>query len=148
MSPQTTEIEQLIHTYVGYSATMDFESKKALWDLSEPRPLLSPEEELTPLVGWDQLDAYWAKSRTVMTDLNSSARDIAVIEVEPGVVLATYTMRWIARLAGPNNTPGPPLGADVRVSSLLRLTQEGWRFIFLMEGPVDLETMVRQSLRG
>ena len=147
MTDLTAELSPLIEEYVGYSATMDFAAKKAMWDPDEPRPLLSPEEELTPLIGWQQLDAYWAKSGTVMTELNSSARDIAAVEVEPGLALVTYTMRWIARLAGPGGKAGSPIGADVRVSSILRLKPDGWRFVFLMEGPVDLQTMVRQSYR-
>lgn len=145
MHALTTEIAQLIKTYVGFSETMDFTGKKALWDKDDPLPLLMPEEAHAPLVGWAAIDAYWSQSRVVMESLKSRSANHQAREIDTGVVLATYDMRWVATLAGPKQVPRKPISADVRVTALLRCKPEGWRFFHLMEGPVDLMTMSRQA---
>ena len=139
------DIAPLIDEYVGYSETMDFAGKKRLWDSDDPQPLLMPEEAHAPLVGWDAIDAYWSQSRVVMETLKSCAANHTAREIDHGVALVTYDMRWLATLAGPKSVHRKPISADVRVTALLRRKPEGWRFFHLMEGPVDLMTMARQA---
>ncbi|MDG2242405.1 MAG: hypothetical protein P8L66_02815 [Rhodospirillaceae bacterium] len=139
------EITDLITRYVGYSESMDFGGKKALWDADDPAPLLMPEEAHAPLVGWDAIDAYWSKSRVVMHTLKSRTANHRVREIDEGLVLANYDMRWVATMAGPKNVPSRPIAADVRVTTLLRKKPEGWRFFHLMEGPIDLLAMAREA---
>lgn len=145
MSTLQKDIAELIETYVGFSESMDFAGKKNLWDADDPLPLLMPEEAHVPLVGWDAIDAYWSQSRVVMESLKSRSANHRVREIDTGIALATYDMRWVATLAGPSNSERKPISADVRVTALLRRKPEGWRFFHLMEGPVDLLTMARQS---
>jgi hypothetical protein len=68
-----------------------------------------------------------------------------VRQIDEDLALATYDMRWIATLSGPKEISRKPISADVRVTALLRKKSEGWRFFHLMEGPVDLIAMARQS---
>lgn len=143
--PLTRDLAALIDQYVGFSEGMNFAAKKALWDTDDPAPLLMPEEEHAALIGWPALDAYWSKSRTVMSSLKTRAWGHHAREIVPGIALVTYTMRWVATLAG---SPGrKPIGADVRVTALLRKKPDGWRFFHLMEGPVDLVTMARLATK-
>lgn len=145
MTSLHTEIARLIEEYVGYSETMDFAGKKRLWDIDDPLPLLMPEEAHVPLVGWEAIEAYWSQSRVVMTSLKSRSANHSAREIDDGIALATYDMRWLATLAGPKEIERRPISADVRVTALLRRKPEGWRFFHLMEGPVDLLTMARQA---
>ena len=137
----TAEIAPLIERYVSYSEGMNFEGKRALWDANDPAPLLMPEEAHEPLIGWPAINTYWSKSRVVMSSLKSRTANHRARQVAPGIALATYDMRWIATLAGPPGVERKPIAADVRVTALLRLTPDGWRFFHVMEGPVDLMAM-------
>jgi len=145
MTAVQVEITDLITRYVGYSESMDFSGKKALWDEDDPAPLLMPEEAHAPLIGWDAIDAYCSKSRVIMESLKSQTANHCVREIDDGLALATYDMRWIATMAGPKDVPRKPIAADVRVTALLRKKPDGWRFFHLMEGPIDLMAMVRES---
>ena len=133
----------LVERYVGYSEGMDFEGKRALWDVDDPAPLLMPEEAHEPLIGWPAINAYWSKSRVIMESLKSRTANHRVRQVAPDIALVTYDMRWVATLAGPANVARKPIAADVRVTALLRRKPEGWRFFHLMDGPVDLLSMAR-----
>lgn len=145
MSDLTEDIAALIRQYVSYSEGMDFVGKKAMWDADDPAPLLMPEEAHAPLVGWDAINAYWSKSRVIMESLKSQTANHRAREIDDGIALATYDMRWIATMAGPKNTTRKPISADVRVTALLRKKPEGWRIFHLMEGPIDLMAMTREA---
>lgn len=145
MSTLIEDITALIRQYVSYSEGMDFAGKKALWDEDDPAPLLMPEEAHAPLVGWHAINAYWSKSRMIMDSLKSQTANHRAREIDDGVALATYDMRWIATMAGPKDTPRKPISADVRVTALLRKKPDGWRIFHLMEGPIDLMAMTRKA---
>lgn len=147
MSTLQDEVSSLIKRYVSYSENMNFAGKKALWDTDDPSPLLMPEEAHTPLIGWDAIEAYWSKSRVIMETLKSQTANHVVREIDDGLALATYDMRWIATMVGQKDVPRKPISADVRVTALLRQKPEGWRFFHLMEGPVDLMAMVRLAYK-
>lgn len=141
--PLTLDIAALVQTYVGYSETMNFEGKRALWDQDDPSPLLMPEEAHDVLLGWDAINAYWSKSRVIMESLKSRSANVSARLIAPNLALVTYDMRWVATLAGPAEIKRKPIAADVRVTAMLRKKPHGWRFFHLMEGPVDLLTMAR-----
>ena len=141
MTDVTAELVALIARYVGYSATMDFAAKRTLWDADDPAPLLMPEEAEAPYLGWAEMESYWSKSRDIMTGLASRSANHRCRLIEPDVALVTYDMRWIAVLRGARK----PISADVRVTALLRLKPEGWRFFHLMEGPIDMLAMAKAA---
>ena len=137
------ELVPLIQRYVAYSEGMNFAGKRALWDGDDPAPLLMPEEAPEPLIGWPAIDAYWAKSRVVMTSLKSRTANHVCRLLAPDIALVTYDMRWVATLATAPGVTRQPIAADVRVTALLRKKPEGWRYFHLMEGPIDLSGMTR-----
>ena len=145
MSALTEDITALIRLYVSYSEGMNFTGKKAMWDADDPAPLLMPEEAHSPMVGWDAINTYWSKSRVIMESLKSQTANHHAREIESGIAIATYDMRWIATMTGPKDTPKKPLSADVRVTALLRKKPEGWRIFHLMDGPLDLMSMARKA---
>jgi hypothetical protein len=143
MSDAEEDVVATIRQYVACAETMDFEGRKALWDREEAMPILCPEESEIALIGWDALDAYWAKSRTSMASLKAKATDFRVAILADDIAFATYVSRWIATMAGP--VPQVPISADVRMNAILRKRAVGWRYVQLVEGPVDLITMSRLS---
>jgi len=126
---------------------MNFMGRKELWDQSEKLPILCPEESPQPLVGWDALDKYWSRSRETMDSLKTKASNIRIRILGQGLALATYQSRWIAKLANAGHLPEKPISADVRMTAILRKTDDGWRYIHLVEGPVGLMTMARQAAK-
>jgi len=139
------DILDTVRRYVACAETMDFSGRKALWDADEPMPILCPEESAEPLIGWQELDAYWSHSRVIMSDLRSQATNLIVHLLSDDVALVVYDSRWIAHMAGPAHEL--PISADVRMNALLRKTPSGWRYFQLVEGPVDLMTMAYQAAR-
>lgn len=145
MNDHEQAVIDTVRQYVACAETMDFATRKTLWDHDEPLPILCPEESTEPLIGWQALDAYWSKSRVTMADLKAMATNFSITLLAEDIALATYDNRWIAHMAGP--TAEPAISADVRMNALLRRKPEGWRYFQLVEGPVDLLTMARQAAR-
>lgn len=137
------EIVPLVERYVSYSEGMNFAGKRSLWDQDDPTPLLMPEEAHEPLTGWPAIEAYWSRSRVVMTSLKSRTANHRCRGLAPDIALVTYDLRWVATLATAPGVTRPPIAADVRVSALLRLTPAGWRYFHLMEGPINLTGMAK-----
>lgn len=145
MTDEVAAVTETILAYVACSERMDFAARKSLWDSAEATPILCPEEAPEPLIGWGAMDAYWSRSRETMASLISKATNIRIRMLGDGLALATYTNRWIATMARDGHLPEKPISADVRMTAVLRKTADGWRYIHLVEGPVDLMTMARQS---
>jgi ketosteroid isomerase-like protein len=143
MTDLATDLVPLIERYVGYTKTMDFAAKRALWDADDPAPLLMPEESTEAHIGWPAIQAYWGTWRGAMESVDARTANHHCRLIAPDIALVTYDMRWSAVLAGAASEPRKPIGADVRVTALLRRKPEGWRFFHLMEGAVDLTAMAR-----
>ena len=145
MNKAEKEILETVQRYVGCAETMDFKGRKALWDPDETLPILCPEEAPEPLIGWQALDEYWSHSRVIMAELKAQASNFRILLLADAIALVTYDNRWIATMAGPAQEPA--ISADVRMNALMRRKADGWRYIQLVEGPVDLMTMSRQAAR-
>ncbi|MBM3512100.1 MAG: hypothetical protein FJX59_00115 [Alphaproteobacteria bacterium] len=137
------DVVPLIERYVSYSEGMNFAGKRALWDQDDPAPLLMPEEAAAPLVEWPAIEAYWSKSRVVMTSLRSRTANHRCRQLAPDIALVTYDLRWVATLATAPGLARKPIAADVRVTALLRRKPDGWRYFHLMEGPINLLGMAK-----
>ena len=145
MSDEISTVKETVLAYVACSEGFNFAARKGLWDADEDTPVLCPEESPEPLIGWDALDAYWSHSRKSMASLVSKATNIKIRMLSDTLALATYNNRWIATMAEAEGLAQKPISADVRMTAVLRKTDAGWRYIHLVEGPVDLMTMARQS---
>ncbi|MFL2770592.1 MAG: YybH family protein [Rhodospirillaceae bacterium] len=147
MTNEIDAIRETVLAYVACSEGMNFSGRRKLWDQAENLPILCPEEAPQPLVGWDALDKYWSRSRKTMDSLRTKASNIRIRILGDGLALVTYQSRWIATLAQAGHLPEKPISADVRMTAVLRKTTDGWRYIHLVEGPVNLMTMARQSAK-
>jgi len=137
----TRTLADLIDEYVGYSATMNFAGKRAMWDKDDPQVLLMPEENKEPLIGWGAIGPYWKDWSSVMEYIRSHAANHAARFLTPEMAVCIYDMRWVAKL---HRSP-KPVSADVRVTSLWRKRPEGWRLFHLMESPIDGEALMRMA---
>jgi hypothetical protein len=141
---QKKTIIKTIKNYISISQVKEPECKKKFWDQNEKTPILVPEESVKPLIGWVEIEAYWANSINIMATLNSTTSNYRVREINSELTLTTYNMRWVATMRKETRYNGKTLAADVRVTALLRLRAGEWKFFHLMEGPIDLMTMTRQ----
>lgn len=135
----TRDLATLIEQYVGYSATMDFAGKRAMWDRDDPQVLLMPEENKEPLIGWEAINPYWKDWSNVMEYIRSQSANHLARHLTPDLAVCHYDMRWVAKL----RRAAKPVSADVRVTSLWRKKPEGWRLFHLMESPIDGLTLMR-----
>ena len=137
------DIHALVQTYVDYSNGKRFGQKRTCWDAEEPSPVLSPEEEPFPLVGWQAIDDYWGRSGSVLSSLQSRCWGIHVSLLNERYALALYNLFWRADVNGPF-LGGAPLGAHVRVTAMLRRKKAGWRIFASIESHVDGDCFVRK----
>jgi hypothetical protein len=136
------DLVALVHEYIALSAGMQFEAKRAFWDAEEALPLLKPEEEVSPLIGWHAIDAYWHRTRGAVTDLESRCRDIVVTALSAEIALAHFHLEWRATIDAPFLNGGA-LGAHVRVLAAFRRKPEGWRLFCYVESHIDAAAYVQ-----
>lgn len=137
----------LIDAYVARSAGMRFEEKRGFWDADEPSPVLKPEEEAAPLVGWPAIEGYWQRTRSLLGSLQSKHWGLHLVPLDSDTILALYNMIWSAEVDGPF-LGGSPLAAHVRVTMALRRRPAGWRVFAVVESHVDGDVFVRQLYKA
>jgi len=133
----TAEIEDVVTRYIGLSDGMRFAEKRDFWDREEDTPLLAPEEVGTPLVGWQQIEAYWGATRTSLQSLRTECWDMVVNPLSGNEALAVFKQRWIAQMSGPALLAAAPLASTVRVSMGLRRRDATWKIFMSVESHVD-----------
>lgn len=141
------DLTALIRDYLAHSSGMRFEDKRRFWDDQEPSPVLKPEEEPIPLVGWTVINDYWQRTRSDLESLESTQRGLQFVELDQDTVLALYHMTWSAVVNGPF-LRGSPLVAHVRVTMALRRKPDGWRIFAVVESHVDGEVFLRQLYKA
>jgi len=137
MRAVTAEIEDVVTRYIALSEGMRFAAKRSFWDTEEATPLLAPEEVGAPLVGWQQIEAYWGATRTSLQSLRTECWDIVVNPLSESEVLALFKQRWVAQMSGPALLAAAPLASTVRVSMGLRRRSATWKIFMSVESHVD-----------
>ena len=143
---EQARLATLLNDYVSLSKGMRFAEKRAFWDADETAPVLSPEEAEGRLVGWDQIEAYWAMTRNTLSDLQSECWGLLIQPVSPRLAIVLFNLGWTAQVAGLSH--GTPLGAHVRVTAALRHKPEGWRIFSYIESHVDAVEYMRGYYRS
>jgi len=147
MSGIEEELRARISAYLALSTGLRLESKKDFWDGEESHPLLKPEEAPAALIGWQAIEAYWAGSKGIMSDLTSLPRDIAVMALNPDLAVASFTQFWTATLSGGGILGGRSLAADVRVTQFWRRRAGQWLLFASVEGHLDPLLFARAMVR-
>ncbi len=104
----------------------------ALWDPLEPQPLYMAEEVDQPLTSLAAIRDYWSRTLSAVGFIRMEVRNVQVRALAADLGSASYDMRWSGSFAGFDR----PIGGATRVSAILRLRPEGWRFIQYVEAPL------------
>ncbi|MDH3511933.1 MAG: nuclear transport factor 2 family protein [Gammaproteobacteria bacterium] len=130
------EIEAAVIDVVNETAarwnSQDYATLLELWDPDEAFPTYLAEEQAEWFIGWDRLRGYLDPPRPnpVVEAIREEMRDIKVKQIAPDLAIAVWEMHFEMKTIGSN-----PIGEEVRVSAVLRNTDEGWRYIHWAESP-------------
>jgi hypothetical protein len=112
--------------------SQDFATLLELWDPDEPYPTYLAEEQAQWFVGWDRLRGYLDPPRMnpVVEAIREEMYNVQVKQIAPDLAIAVWEMHFEMKTIGSN-----PIGEEVRVSAVLRNTEDGWRYIHWAESP-------------
>ncbi len=104
----TEEIEALLEELVERWKSMRLPEIRELWDGNEREPYYLPEEAEEPLIGWDDIEAYWQRTMAAIPRLTMRIWEVRVKPLAPDLAVALYRMHWNAEVKG----FAEPLGGD------------------------------------
>jgi len=112
--------------------SQDFASLLELWDPNEEYPTYLAEEQGQWFVGWPRLREYLDPPRPnpAVEAIRETMYDIQVKEIGPGLAIAIWEMDFEMKIIASN-----PFLERVRVSAVLRETDDGWKYIHWAESP-------------
>jgi hypothetical protein len=122
----------VIHDTAARWNSQDYATLLELWDPDEAFPTYLAEEQAEWFIGWDRLRGYLDPPRPnpVVEAIREEMRDIKVKQIAPDLAIAVWEMHFEMKTIGSN-----PIGEEVRVSAVLRNTDDGWRYIHWAESP-------------
>jgi hypothetical protein len=112
--------------------SQDFASLLELWDPNEAYPTYLAEEQAQWFVGWDRMRGYFDPPRPnpVIEAIRESYSGIQIKQIAADLVIAIWYMHFEMKTIA-----GKPIGEDIRVSAVLRNTENGWKYIHWAESP-------------
>ena len=112
--------------------SQDYATVLELWDPDEPYPTYLAEEQAQWFVGWDRLNDYLDPPRPnpIVEAIREEMSNIQVKQIGPDLAIAIWEMRFHMKRVMAN-----AIGESVRVSAVLRNTDDGWRYIHWAESP-------------
>lgn len=130
------EVESAVIDVINDTAarwnSQDFASLLELWDPDEAFPTYLAEEQAEWFIGWDRLRGYLDPQRPnpIVEAIREEMYNVKVKLIAPDLAIAVWEMHFEMKTIG-----SKPIGEEVRVSAVLRNTQEGWRYIHWAESP-------------
>jgi hypothetical protein len=112
--------------------SQDFATLLELWDDKDQFPTYLAEEQSQWFVGWPRLNGYLnpPKMNPAIEAVREEYSEIQVKQIAPDLAIAIWYMHFEMKMIASN-----PIGEDIRVSAVLRNTDDGWRFIHWAESP-------------
>ncbi len=127
--------------------SQDYATVLELWDPDEPYPTYLAEEQAQWFVGWDRLNGYLDPPRPnpIVEAIREEMFDVQVKQIGPDLAIAIWEMRFHMKRVMSN-----AIGESVRVSAVLRNTDDGWKYIHWAESPktamVYIEDLFEQDV--
>ena len=124
-------IETLMETEKRWNS-QDFASLLELWDEEDEFPTYLAEEQSQWFIGWDRLGMYLDPPRPnpAIEAIREEYSDIQVKQIAPDLAIAVWYMHFEMKVIA-----SKPIGEDIRVSAVLRNTDDGWKYIHWAESP-------------
>ncbi len=115
-----------------------------LWDPDEAEPWHFPEELNQPLVGREAITEYLKMAGQAITAFSVVIDNSHIKHLAEGCYAFRFEMCWQATMSSQTLHP-KPIGTRVRVSGVLRDTEDGLKLAHYMEaGPAALPYMLAQ----
>ena len=126
------DVKAVIHDTAARWNSQDFASLLELWDPDEAYPTYLAEEQAQWFIGWDRLRAYLDPPRPnpAVEAIREEMSGIHVKLIAPDLAIAVWDMHFEMKIIASN-----PIGEDIRVSAVLRNTDDGWKYIHWAESP-------------
>ena len=138
---------EVVHATADRWNSQDYSTVLELWDPNEPFPTYLAEEQAQWFVGWDRLREYLDPPRPnpAVEAIREEMYDIQVKQIAPDLAIAVWYMHFEMKVIASN-----PIGENIRVSAVLRDTDDGWRYIHWAESPktapVYLEDLMEKDV--
>jgi hypothetical protein len=126
------DVTAVIHDTAARWNSQDFATLLELWDPNEAFPTYLAEEQAQWFVGWERLRDYLDPPRPnpAVEAVREEMYDIQVKQIAPDLAVAVWYMHFEMKVIASN-----PIGEDIRVSAVLRNTDDGWKYIHWAESP-------------
>jgi len=125
-------VQEVVYDTARRWNSQDFATLLELWDPDEEFPTYLAEEQAQWFVGWPRLREYLDPPRPnpAIEAIRETMYDIQVKEIGPGLAIAIWEMDFEMKVIASN-----PIHERVRVSAVLRETDNGWKYIHWAESP-------------
>ena len=154
----TQDIEALIGDFAARMSSKEWYTVPELWDPAEETPYYLLSHQPDWLIGWDQLNGYFAKKQTLPNKAVPELNPVGMTQIEP----KHYLLRAESEMEAMRYTPSeirvreigddlalaawyvkfdykpwfmPPLGETFKANAVFRNTPAGWKFIHYAETP-------------
>ncbi len=120
----------LLEAEAGWNG-LDFEQLAGLWDKDYPNLVYIPEER-PALFGWEQIEAYYASVKTMMSEME--------VRLEPqafDILGDTAFIVCLGRWRGQNRHRDAPSGGSARACFWLRDVGGAWKLIQYVEAVLE-----------
>lgn len=131
MTATTKEIEAVLAELCRLWTTMNQPTICDLWDDQEAEPYALPQEKEAPIIGWDELRAYYTQARDRLVRCSMRVANMRAKPIGDGLVVALYDMHWNGEIKGFDHL----FGIDSRVTAIFRNRGDGWRLCHYIEAP-------------
>lgn len=139
------ELAQLLERFEEVWCRLKPTELRGLWDPQEEHPFYIAEEIAEPMYGWDAIEPYWREAEQILLKFTIRTSELHCKKIADDLAVMNFIMHWNGLLRGMEHSP---LGLDVRVSALVRNTDEGWRFCHYVESPLGAFPYLQASYRA
>ncbi|MEQ1801971.1 MAG: nuclear transport factor 2 family protein [Gammaproteobacteria bacterium] len=124
-------VATLLATEKGWNS-QDTASLLKLWDNADAFPTYLAEEQAQWFVGKARLQEYLDPPRPnpIIEAVREQFSGIQVKQIAPDLAIAIWYMHFEMKVIR-----SKPIGEDIRVSAVLRKTDDGWKYIHWAESP-------------
>jgi ketosteroid isomerase-like protein len=140
----TDELTATVDAYITAWNRMDFSALAALWNAGEDGIYYVAEEVDRPFHAFSEVLDYWQRTSATIEWVKASITDLQFKSLTTDLSVATYAMHVDASMQGYEKQGFKAVGADVRVSAILRKTGNGWKYIHYAEAPLGALPFVRR----
>ena len=140
----TDDLTATVEAYITAWNRMDFAALESLWHAEEDDIYYVAEEVDKPFYEFADVVRYWQRTGETIEWVKISIDALTFKLLAADLAVTTYQLHVDASMRGYEQQGFKPVGSDVRVSAILRNTDDGWRYIHYTEAPLGALPIVRR----